>query len=148
MARLSHAELKESWPNTASTDFAGKTARQLVVNLTAATGQRSGRSVALAVDIDEGTLRNGLAGASWPDLCTVARFKMAQGCRLYPAGCWQSCCVNSHATVAVVVAAAKGTVYDDGWPHITFTASVTPRSPSRSDRLDRAEGGTQVRRCE
>ncbi|MFB3979746.1 helix-turn-helix domain-containing protein [Microbacterium proteolyticum] len=45
---------------------------------------RSVRSVAAEAGLDEGTLRRALAGATWPDLHTVAALEECLGVPLYP----------------------------------------------------------------
>lgn len=77
--RETPAELTESWPDVPSRDPAGETARQFVLNLRAAIGGRSVRSVARDAGIDEGTIRNVLRGAVWPDIHSVARLGVRNG---------------------------------------------------------------------
>ena len=82
--RETPAQLTESWPDVPSRDAAGETARQFALNLRAAIGDRSVRSVAREVGIDEGTIRNVLSGAAWPDLHSIARLEHSLRSRLYP----------------------------------------------------------------
>ncbi|MCR2825017.1 hypothetical protein [Microbacterium sp. zg.Y909] len=82
--RESPFELTESWPDAPSSDSAGETARQFVLNLRSALGERSVRAVAEHAVLDEATVRRVLSGAAWPDLRTVARLEEALGTRLYP----------------------------------------------------------------
>lgn len=82
--RETPAELTESWPDAPSRDSAGETARQFALNLGAAIGDRSVRSVARDAGIDEGTIRNVLSGRAWPDLHTIIRLESALGCNVYP----------------------------------------------------------------
>lgn len=82
--RETPAELTESWPDAPSRDAAGETARQLAINLREAIGERSVRSVASDAGIDEGTIRNVLRGAAWPDIHSVARLEESLAVRLYP----------------------------------------------------------------
>lgn len=55
-----------------------------VINLLATIGPESVRSVARSAGLDEGTLRRVLAGATWPDLRTVALLEKALEQPLYP----------------------------------------------------------------
>ena len=82
--RETPAELTESWPDVPSRDAAGEKARQFALNLRTAIGDRSVRSVARDAGIDEGTIRNVLSGAAWPDLRTITRLESSLGRRLYP----------------------------------------------------------------
>lgn len=82
--RPSPADLTESWPNTPSLDAAGETARLLAGNLRRSMGKASIRSVADIAGLDEGTLRNVLSGARWPDLRTIALLEDALGVPLWP----------------------------------------------------------------
>ena len=82
--RATPAELTTSWPDIASTDAAGETARQIVLSLRVAMGEASVRSVASAAGIDESTVRKMLAGEVWPDIRTVALLEQALRARLYP----------------------------------------------------------------
>lgn len=82
--RETPAELTESWPDAPSRDAAGETARLFALNLRAAIGERSVRSVARDAGIDEGTVRNVLSGAAWPDLHSVSRLEESLAIRLYP----------------------------------------------------------------
>ncbi|MGS0561375.1 helix-turn-helix domain-containing protein [Microbacterium aurugineum] len=47
-------------------------------------GKASVRSVADIAGLDEGTLRNILSGARWPDLRTIALLEDALGVALWP----------------------------------------------------------------
>ncbi|WP_374679323.1 helix-turn-helix domain-containing protein [Microbacterium wangruii] len=82
--RESPSELTPSWPDAPSSDPAGETARQFVLNLRCGLGERSVRAVAEQAGLDEATVRRVLSGAAWPDLRTVARLEDALGARLYP----------------------------------------------------------------
>ena len=82
--RESPFELTSSLPDAPSSDPAGETARQFVLNLRSALGERSVRAVAEQAGLDEATVRRVLSGAAWPDLRTVARLEDALGVRLYP----------------------------------------------------------------
>lgn len=82
--RRSPAELTVGWPACPSEDHAAEIARQFAQNLAAAVGGRSVRSVARDADVDEGTLRRILSGATWPDLRTIALLEQALGGQLYP----------------------------------------------------------------
>lgn len=83
-ARPAPAELTESWPDKSSTDEAGEVARKFVLNLLDATSGRSNRAIAKIADVDEGTIRRIIAGATWPDLRTISKLETALDRRLYP----------------------------------------------------------------
>lgn len=82
--RAAPAELTPCWPESPSPDHAAEQARMFAVNLRAAIGEQSMRSVARAADVDEGTIRRVLSGATWPDLRTIALLEKALEQRLYP----------------------------------------------------------------
>ena len=59
-------------------------ARQLVINLRDAMGERGLREVARAADINHSSLRSVLRGEAWPDLITIARLEDALQVGLWP----------------------------------------------------------------
>jgi hypothetical protein len=72
------------WPDVASGDPVGESARIFAVNLRAALGVRSVRSVAADAGLSHVTLLNVLAGRVWPDLATIARLERSLGVPIYP----------------------------------------------------------------
>lgn len=72
------------WPELPSADPLGEVARQFVVNLRRAIGERSVRSVAAAAGMSHGTLLNVLNGRVWPDLYTIARLEATLQAGLWP----------------------------------------------------------------
>ena len=74
----------DGWPDVSAPDAEVEVARRLVANLLAAMDGRSIRSVADLAGLDEKTVRNVIAGKSWPDLRTIALLEQGLGCRLYP----------------------------------------------------------------
>ncbi|MCI1017317.1 helix-turn-helix transcriptional regulator [Microbacterium sp. C5A9] len=89
--RKTPAELAKPWPTAPSPDIAGERARLLALNLQAAIDARrrvksgvSVRSIADTADLDEGTIRNILTGARWPDLRTITRLEEALDTSLWP----------------------------------------------------------------
>ncbi|GAA2078105.1 hypothetical protein [Microbacterium hatanonis] len=82
-SRPSPAELAPGWPDHPSPDLAAEAARQFVVRLKSAMGTQSVRSVAALAELDEKTVREVVAGASFPDLRTVARLESALGTPLH-----------------------------------------------------------------
>lgn len=78
-SRSKPRDLTLSWPDVESLDRHGEVARQYVLSLRSAIGERSVRSVARDAGLDEGTLRRVLAGQSWPDLNTVSRLNECLG---------------------------------------------------------------------
>lgn len=78
------AEGSEGWPYTSASSEDAEVARLIVLNLIAAAEGRGLRSIARQADIDEKTLRQLLAGASYPDVRTVARLERALQVPLYP----------------------------------------------------------------
>ena len=82
--RLSPAELTNAWPDEPSRDYAGEQARLFALNLRSAMRDKSQRALAKAAGVDEGTVRRVLAGATWPDLRTIALLEDELGCSLFP----------------------------------------------------------------
>lgn len=76
-------DLTSSWPDEPSPDPAGEAARQFVVNLRAAMGEKSIRRVATDAGIDEGSVRRVLSGSAWPHLRAVVMLEESLGVRLY-----------------------------------------------------------------
>ena len=74
----------EPWPDVTSSDPLGEVARQFVVNVRDAIGERSIRSIAAAAGMSHGTLLNVLAGRVWPDLYTIARLEATLDVALWP----------------------------------------------------------------
>ncbi|WP_413353819.1 helix-turn-helix domain-containing protein [Microbacterium sp. 1P06AB] len=72
------------WPHERVASEDAEVARLIVVNLLAAMGERGVRGVARDAGINEKTLRRLIAGASYPDVRTVARLEDALGVSLYP----------------------------------------------------------------
>ena len=78
------AESSESWPHASASSEDAEVARLIVLNLMAAVKGRGLRGVAREAGIDEKTLRQLIAGASYPDVRTVARLEVALQVALYP----------------------------------------------------------------
>lgn len=83
-SRESPAVLAPGWPDVPVAIPEVEKARRLTLNLRAAIGGRSIRSVARGADLDEATLRRVLAGTVWPDLLTIARLEQTLAVDLYP----------------------------------------------------------------
>lgn len=73
-------QLTASWPDVASPDPVGEVARQFVLNLVRAVGERGIRSVARDGGVDEGDFRHVLAGDSWPGCGLSPALKRAFRC--------------------------------------------------------------------
>lgn len=73
----------EPWPEQPSVDPVGEIARQFVLQLRAALGGRSVRSVAREAGLDHATVVRVLAGQVWPDLATIARLELALDASLW-----------------------------------------------------------------
>lgn len=78
------AESSKNWPEERASSEDAEVARLIVVNLLAAAGGRAMRGIARDAGIDEKTLRQLIAGASYPDVRTVARLESALRVPLYP----------------------------------------------------------------
>lgn len=76
-------ELTSSWPDGRSADPAGEAARKFVVNLRAAMGEASIRSVAARAGVEEASLRRVLSGTAWPHLRTMILLEECLGVRLF-----------------------------------------------------------------
>lgn len=89
--RHAPSELTDCWPDVTSPDTAGESARQLANNLRHVIDEErkvsnaSVRSIADDAGIDEGTIRNILSGARWPDLRTITLLEEALNTSLWPA---------------------------------------------------------------
>jgi hypothetical protein len=84
-ARLKPVQLAEApWPERPASDPFAEVARQFVVNVRAAMGDRSIRSVAADAGIGSVTLGSVLAGNAWPDLATIARLEAGLNAELWP----------------------------------------------------------------
>lgn len=81
--RPSPAGLTPSWPGAPSPDYAAEQARLFALSLRSAIGGQSLRAVAREAGVDEGTVRRVLAGATWPDLRTIALLERSLACSLY-----------------------------------------------------------------
>lgn len=85
------ADLCPDWPSSPSTSPEGEVARILALRLRASIPYRGVRKipyrgvrkVANRAGVDEGTIRNILSGARWPDLRTVVRLEVALGVALW-----------------------------------------------------------------
>ena len=82
--RASPAELTPGWPEAESPDPIAEVARQFALNVRAAIGSRSVRSMADASGMDHGGLLRVLAGETWPDLATIAKIERGLGVDLWP----------------------------------------------------------------
>lgn len=76
-------DLTRSWPDEPSLDPAGEAARQFVVRLRAAMGEKSIRRVAADAGIDEGSVRRALSGSAWSHLRAMVLLEESLGVRLY-----------------------------------------------------------------
>jgi hypothetical protein len=72
------------WPETPSDDPVAELARRFSLNLAAAIGDSSLRSVSRATGVAHNTLANILAGRIWPDFSTIARLEIGLAARLWP----------------------------------------------------------------
>jgi len=73
------AELCEDWPEVPCADPVAEKARQLVLNLRTAIGERSIREVAIMAGVDRATIGAVLQGKSWPDIVTLAKLEHELG---------------------------------------------------------------------
>lgn len=76
-------DLCPDWPRVPSTSPEGEVARILALRLYESIPYRGVRKVAVSAGVDEGTIRNILSGARWPDLRTVVRLEVALGVALW-----------------------------------------------------------------
>ncbi|GAA1224530.1 MULTISPECIES: helix-turn-helix domain-containing protein [Rhodoglobus] len=72
-------ELCADWPNVPCADPIAEQARQLVLNLREAIGERSIREIASAIEVDRATIGVMLQGKSWPDIVTLAKLEQQLG---------------------------------------------------------------------
>lgn len=72
------------WPTIPSEDAVGETARQFVLNLTEAIGDKSIRAAASKSSVSHVTLLNILAGRVWPDLATITKLEIGLEASLWP----------------------------------------------------------------
>lgn len=77
-------DLTSSWPDVPSSDPSAEVARLLAIRLGQAIPHRKVSAVADIAGIDEGTIRNILSGARWPDLRTIVRLEEALNVALWP----------------------------------------------------------------
>jgi len=73
------AELCEDWPEVPCDDPVAEKARQLVLNLREAIGERSIREIATMTGVDRATVGAVLQGKSWPDIVTLAKLEHELG---------------------------------------------------------------------
>ena len=78
-ARELPANLCVDWPNLPSDDPVAEQARQLVINLREAMGERSIQQVATITGVDRATIGAMLLGRSWPDIVTLAKLENGLG---------------------------------------------------------------------
>jgi lambda repressor-like predicted transcriptional regulator len=72
------------WPETPSPDPVAELARAFSLNLTAAIGGNSLRSVSRMTGVGHNTLASILAGKVWPDFSTIARLELGLEVPLWP----------------------------------------------------------------
>jgi transcriptional regulator with XRE-family HTH domain len=85
LARKTPAELTPgAWPTKPSQDPVAEVARQLVLNLREAVGERSIRAVGVQTGLDHSTILRILGGEVWPDLETIAKIELGLGVSIYP----------------------------------------------------------------
>jgi hypothetical protein len=72
------------WPETPSADPIAELARRFSLNVAAAVGDRSLRSVSRITGVGHNTLANILAGRIWPDFATIARLELGLNVALWP----------------------------------------------------------------
>jgi len=73
------AALCENWPEVPCVDPVAEKARQLVLNLREAIGERSIREIATMAGVDRATIGAVLQGKSWPDIVTLAKLEQVLG---------------------------------------------------------------------
>jgi transcriptional regulator with XRE-family HTH domain len=83
-ARKKPRELTSSWPDVASPDYVGETARLFALNLRDAIGSRSIRAVAADSGLSHATISLILAGELYPDLTSLARLEHGLKTDLWP----------------------------------------------------------------
>lgn len=72
------------WPEKPSDDPVAELARRFSLNLAAAVGDSSLRSVSRVTGVGHNTLANILAGRIWPDFSTIARLEIGLEVVLWP----------------------------------------------------------------
>ncbi|AXT86255.1 XRE family transcriptional regulator [Aeromicrobium sp. A1-2] len=72
------------WPSAACSDPDAEVLRRIAVNLRAAIGDRSLRSVAADSGIHHSLVAKVLDGQAWVEVVTVARLERGLGARLWP----------------------------------------------------------------
>lgn len=72
------------WPETPSPDAVGELARKFSLNLAAAIGDRSLRSISHVTGVAHNTLGSILAGRIWPDFATIAKLELGLDVPLWP----------------------------------------------------------------
>ena len=72
------------WPETPSQDPIAELARRFSMNLAAAIGDASIRSVSRESHVPHNTVANILAGRVWPDFVTIARLEIGLETPLWP----------------------------------------------------------------
>jgi hypothetical protein len=82
--RATPRELVPGWPNKPASDVSAETARRFAVNLRAAIGDESVRSVAKKAGVNHSTLLGILEGRTWPDLETISKIERGVNHDLWP----------------------------------------------------------------
>jgi len=72
------------WPETPSPDPIAELARRFSINLAAAIGDASIRSVSRETEVPHNTVASILAGRVWPDFVTIARLEIGLKTPLWP----------------------------------------------------------------
>ena len=72
------------WPETPSPDPVAELARRFALNLAAAVGDTSLRSVGRSTGVAHNTLASILAGRIWPDFSTIAKLELGLDVPLWP----------------------------------------------------------------
>ncbi|MFF1876593.1 hypothetical protein [Leifsonia sp. NPDC058230] len=83
-ARVNPSRDIANWPNEPIDDPVREVARRFVLNLLAAMGEESRRSIAMKVDLDTNTLKRILNGDVWPDMNTIAKLEDKLEADLWP----------------------------------------------------------------
>jgi ribosome-binding protein aMBF1 (putative translation factor) len=77
-------ERTDSWPETASSDPSGETARRFALNVRDALGGLSLRAAQDKTGVDRATIHSIINGLAWPDLDTIAKLEHGFGITLWP----------------------------------------------------------------
>ena len=72
------------WPETPSPDPVAELARRFSINLAAAIGDASIRSVSRLTEVPHNTVAKILTGQVWPDFVTIARLELGLETALWP----------------------------------------------------------------